>query len=111
MAKSRLSLQSELENLLGSRKVFFQPPPTIESAEEVVAKRLSYPCIIYELADYDIDHADDIKYGIMKRYSITVMDKNPDSELPDKLIKLEYCSFDRFYTIDNLNHWVFTLFY
>lgn len=102
MAKSRLSLQSELENLLGSRKVFFQPPPTI---------RLSYPCIIYELADYDIDHADDIKYGIMKRYSITVIDKNPDSELPDKLIKLEYCSFDRFYTIDNLNHWVFTLFY
>lgn len=102
MAKSRLSLQSELENLLGSRKVFFQPPPTI---------RLSYPCIIYELADYDIDHADDIKYGIMKRYSITVIDKNPDSELPDKFIKLEYCSFDRFYTIDNLNHWVFTLFY
>lgn len=102
MAKSRLSLQSELENLLGSRKVFFQPPPTI---------RLSYPCIIYELADYDIDHADDIKYGIMKRYSITVIDKNPDSELPDALIKLEYCSFDRFYTIDNLNHWVFTLFY
>jgi hypothetical protein len=40
-----------------------------------------------------------------------VIDRNPDSELPDKVIELPLCKFDRFYTADNLNHTVFTLFF
>jgi hypothetical protein len=46
-----------------------------------------------------------------KKYQLTVIDRDPDSILPDKMEELDYCQFNRFFTADNLNHWVFTLFH
>lgn len=98
----RLELHEILVDILGSRNVYFQPPASI---------RMKYPCIIYELDDIFTINADNTKYKTKKRYKITVVDEDPDSELVDKLHKLQYCSFDRFYTSDNLNHFVFTLYF
>jgi hypothetical protein len=42
---------------------------------------------------------------------VTVIDRNPDSELPDKVEELPFCRFDRFYATENLNHHVFNLFF
>jgi hypothetical protein len=47
----------------------------------------------------------------IKQYQITVIDRNPDSTLPDTVEELVYSKFNRFFTADNLNHWVFTLFF
>jgi hypothetical protein len=50
-------------------------------------------------------------FSRIKKYQITVVDRNPDSILPDTVEELDYCQFNRFFTADNLNHWVFTLFF
>lgn len=102
MSKPRVELQTLLEGLLGSRNVYFQPPESV---------KLSYPCIIYGLSKFRSKKANNSKYLIDKEYDVTIIDKNPDSALPDKLYELEYCNFDRDYKADNLNHWVFSLYW
>lgn len=100
---SRLKLQRELERLTGVQKVYFQPPESV---------KLVYPCIIYDFSKFDVNYADDAPYRIMSRYEVTVIDKDPDSSIPVDLLKsFKYVSSDRFFVSDNLNHWVFTLYY
>jgi len=82
--------------------VFFQPSSSV---------LLTYPCIIYKLSKIDTRAADNLSYIKYKRYSVTVIDRNPDSKIPDKVLDLPMCSFDRFYTADNLNHWNLELYY
>lgn len=102
MAKPRVELQSVLEDVLGSREVYFQPPNN---------RKLSYPCIIYHLSDIDIDHADDIDYKKYKRYDLTLITRNPDDPLIDAVESLKYCSLDRAYAADNLNHYSYTIYF
>ena len=99
---NRTSLQAELEELLGSRNVYFQPPASV---------RMQYPAIVYSLDSIDMLHANDDMYKSLTAYSLTLIDKNPDTEFLALLLKLQYCRFIRFYTADNLNHWVFTLYH
>jgi len=99
---SRLNLQTLLEGLLGSRNVYFQPPASVI---------MQYPCIVYNRAAVDTKYANDKKYLQKKRYSVTVIDKNPDSLLPDKIAALPLCSFERTLRADNLNHDIFNLYY
>lgn len=64
------------------------------------------------MTDIDIDHADNIPYRATRKYAITIISKDPDSELPDELLKgTPLCRLDRTYVADNLNHWVFDLFF
>jgi len=58
-----------------------------------------------------VKHADDKPYYTKTKYLITIIDKNPDSEIPNEVAKLPLCIFDRFYTVDNLNHDVYKLFF
>lgn len=98
----RLSLQEILVNILGSNNVYFQPPETI---------RLQYPCIIYERSDIDKKYADNRAYMSMVRYSLTLITRSPESNLIKAILELPYCSYDRYYAADTLNHDVFTLYY
>lgn len=98
----RTSLQTLLETILGSRNVYFQPPSTLDMA---------YPCIVYELFTRDTVFADNNPYLSNKRYKITVIDRNPDSLIPDKLLALPKCSFDRRFVADNLNHDTFSIYF
>lgn len=98
----RLELQALLVSILESDNVYFQPPPTVQ---------MTYPCIVYR-RDYELtNHADDKPYKRTKRYQVTVIDQNPDSGIPDKIAELPLCTYDRFYTADNLNHDVYNLFF
>lgn len=98
----RSQLHTLLKVVLGSDNVYFQPPSTLT---------MSYPCIIYKRDDVDTDFADNRPYKHKKRYQITVVDRDPDSTIPDLVGQLPYCVFDRFYTADNLNHDVYQLFF
>lgn len=98
----RLDLQTLLTDLLGSSNVYFQPPPTI---------KMSYPCIVYKRDYVKTQFADDKPYNRRKRYTVTVIDGDPDSDIPDKVGELPMCTFSRFYTADHLNHDVFDLFF
>ena len=99
---TRIQLQSLLETLLESRNVYFQPPPSV---------KMKYPCIVYSLSDIDTKFADNNPYSNSRRYQLTAIDPNPDSTIPDKLALLPMCIFDRSYTADNLNHYVFNIYF
>lgn len=99
---SRLDLHEILCGILGSRNAYFQPPSNV---------RMAYPAIKYSLKDVEARHADDIKYRKLPCYELILIDKNPDSEFIDSILDLPYCSFDRHYESDNLNHDVFTIYY
>ena len=96
----RLRLQAELEEVLGSRNVYFQPPSSIH---------LNYPCIIYSYEDLSELHANGETYIQRDRYAVTLLTKDP---LPDELItaikSMPYTSFDRHYSSDNIHHFAFT---
>jgi len=100
---SRIELQSRLEELIGSRNVYFQPPEGF---------KLQYPCVVYALDKKYKVRASDDTYLKHTRYSVTIIDKNPDSNLPDSIDDgFLYCEFDRFYKADNLNHFVYKVYY
>lgn len=96
MTKSRERLSQILHSIDWVAGVYFQPPPSV---------RMKYPAIVYHLDGEWVRHADDIRYAGKDRYLVTVIDPNPDSEIPQTLVNLlPYGSFDRFFTSDNLNH-------
>ena len=99
---SRLELHDLLVDILGSRNVYFQPPESI---------KLQYPAIVYSKSNIDNRHADDRVYKQTHSYSITVIDKNPDSDIVNKMSMVPRIRFDRNFVSDNLNHNVFTLIY
>lgn len=99
---SRLKLQSELEELLGSRNVYFQPPASLE---------MKYPAIVYQRSNIRNTFANNSVYKQNDAYEIVVIYKDPDSDIPRKVSLLPLCSFDRHYVADNLNHDTFTIYY
>lgn len=102
MAGPRTELQDTLEKILSSKNVSFAPSNNID---------MEFPHIVYQLSGKRNDHADDIKYRKLNRYTITIIDEDPDSKIPEKIEELQYCSFSRFFISDNLNHWVYDLYY
>lgn len=99
----QLQLQSLLESFLPEDgKVYFQPPNGLQ---------MVYPCIVFKRDSAETEFAGNNPYRYTKRYQVTVIDRDPNSDIPDKIAALPLCSFDRFYTADNLNHDVFNLFF
>lgn len=98
----RLQLQSLLEEILGSDKVYFQPPSNVQ---------IQYPCIIFNRDAAITQFAGNNPYRYIKSYEVTVIDRNPESETPDKVAALPMCVHSRFFTADNLNHDVFNLYF
>ena len=98
----RADLQVILEGILGTDKVYFQPPANIE---------LSYPCIIYKRERFDRSFGNDRPYALFKGYQVTVIDRDPDSVIVDAVAKLPMSRHDRNFAVDNLNHDVFTLYF
>ena len=109
MARQRTDLQTELELLMGAvagpefiQNVYFQPPPSV---------KLKYPCIVYEV-DYRMNaFADNLPYRNTKRYQLTVIDRNPDSKIPDGVARLPLNTYVRFFAAGDLNHHIFVLYY
>lgn len=100
---SREDLQTELEAVLGSRNVYFQPPETL---------KIKYPAIIYKLANFDPIYANNKIYLNRKNYMITLVHNDPDNTLKERIVEhFPYCSFDRSFEKDNLYHYVYDLFY
>lgn len=99
---ARLDLQAELEALLGTGNVYFQPPDTIQ---------MQYPAIVYQRYISKTEFADNSPYQVHQRYQVTVIDKDPDSPIPDKVAALPMCIKNRFFVANNLNHDVFNLYY
>lgn len=98
----RLELQSLLEELLGSRNVYYMPPESV---------KMQYDAIRYVKQNIRKDHANDGAYSMKNMYELTVIAKLPDHPVINKLLALPYCSYSRHYVADNLNHDVMTIYY
>ena len=98
----RLDLQSLLEELLESRNVYYQPPESI---------KMQYPAIRYSKKRIDSKYANNAKYSMRDCYELIVISRTPDNPVIKKLLALPYCSYDRPYVADNLNHDVLTIYY
>lgn len=110
-SKTEIEIQREyvddiLRNIDGINHVYFQPPPSIS---------LKYPCIIYEFSDHNIHYADNKRMFNWTEYSLTLVDRNPESILHKRILDLNHAEnscnvrFDRFFIADNLNHWSYSL--
>lgn len=99
----RVDLQGILENVLEQKHVYFQPPATI---------KISYPAIIYELNNVRTTKADNRNYLKYNRYKVTLIHKDPDNDIKDKLLELPLSSMSSPpYVSDGLNHYVFEIYY
>lgn len=94
----------ELHNLLLTfcPNVYFQPPANV---------KMVYPAIVYARDRIDAQHAGNLPYRRTKRYEVTVIDRDPDSPIPDKISGLQSAGFSRHFVTENLNHDVFTLYF
>lgn len=98
----RLKLQKILEQLLGSRNVYYQPPEGL---------KMEYPCIRYYKQKIDKKSANNKAYLLNDCYELVIIDTKPDNPIIAKLLDMETCSFNRSYDADNLKHTILTLYY
>ena len=98
----RIELQGILENVLGSKNVYFQPPSNV---------RMKYPAIVYTRTGIDPIRANNGVYKMTASYEVVVIDANPDSSFVYKIAALPMCRHTNHFEQDNLNHDTFKLFY
>lgn len=98
----RLELQTLFEVLLGNDHVYFQPPPNLQ---------MVYPCIVYAQDNAKTEFAGNRPYSNAKRYLVTVIDRNPDTSIPDTVAKLPLTNLNRVFTASNLHHYVFNMYF
>lgn len=99
---SRLELHEKLVSVLGSRYVYFQPPESV---------KMKYPAIVYERSDIPNKFANDDVYLQTIKYKVTVVDRDPDSEIVERMSKFKTARFEKHYVVDGLNHDTFTIYY
>ena len=100
--RKRYELQGILEEILGSKNVYFQPPSNV---------RMKYPAIVYTRTGIEPIHADNGAYRMTPSYEVVVIDSNPDSDIVYKIAQLSKCRHMRHYEEENLNHDVFRIYY
>lgn len=99
---NRMKLQELFRSIIGSREVYYQAPENT---------KMQYPAIVYHRKDMHVNHADNRLYSCTTVYEVVLITENPDSEIIQRIAELPYCSYDRHYVVDNLNHEVFTLYF
>ena len=102
MMDRRLLFHEVLCEVLGSRNVYFQPPESV---------KMCYHAIVYARNGIKPTYANNGVYLSQMEYSVTVIDKDPDSPIVGKVALLPTSKFNRHYEKDNLNHDVYTIFF
>jgi hypothetical protein len=98
----RIAFRDRLEEVSEISTLYFQPPESV---------KMKYPCIVYSMADVKIQKADNRPYLAHNQYTVTVITKDPDSDVYLKILNgFDHASFDRSFKTDNLNHFVLTIF-
>lgn len=97
-----VSLVAKVTNDRVRDRVKYQPPGK---------ERLIYPSITYKLATPNVIHANNLLYHKTNRYTITVIDKDPDSPLRELVSELPMCTMDTPFTNDGLYHYPFDLYW
>lgn len=100
----RLAMDEAFQAILESENVYFQPPASL---------KMSFPAIRYSKNPGATKrNANNRLYMSRDLYEGVVIDRDPDSKIPDKMLeKFPMCSFSDSYVVDNLNHFPFTIYF
>lgn len=99
---TRLDFQAVLTGLQDGVGVYFQPPSNVT---------MEYPAIVYNRDFREADFADNILYYKKTRYQVTVIDRDPDSAIPDKVGDLPLSRYVRHFTTESLNHDIYDVYF
>jgi hypothetical protein len=96
--------RSQLHELLLSfvDNVYFDPPANVS---------MVFPCIVYSRSSALNLYADNGPYHHTKRYQVTIIDRNPDSPIPDKVAALPMSEFSQHFVTENLHHDIYSVFF
>lgn len=103
----RLELQSKLEDILGSKNVYYQPPENL---------KMKYPCFVYEdhvtdsvMADNDI-YLDEPAWDVT--FIRTFQDREKNNQIRDSIRhKFMYSRWITHFISDNLIHDAYLIYY
>lgn len=104
MARERVEMHQMLKSLFPAHmepRVYFQPPQST---------KIEYPCMIYKLSDMPQKWANNLPYHWERAYQLTYISRDPKDPMIEKLIALRETKFDRYFSSDNLHHFVYTIF-
>ncbi len=97
----RLELQSKLTTM--APKAWYQKPP---------ANKMSYPCFVYKSIEPKVTYANNHGYVRIPGYEILyITDTENDGIIGQMLDEFCYCTVGRKYTLDQLYHYPFTIYY
>lgn len=100
---TRIQFRDRLQEILGVDHLYFQPPSGF---------KMEYDCCVYKVARRPAKHADNIRYLNLTQYECTLIFRDPDSDLPQKLMAgFQYVEHNRSFAVDHLNHEVFLVYY
>ena len=98
----RLKLSAKLHDILGTNEVYFDPPEST---------RMKYPAIVYRRSKVDTREADNRKYLVHDRFTVTLIRKTSQSDLADRILdEIPYCDHNDQYKSENLYHDIFTIY-
>jgi hypothetical protein len=95
----RRLLSEAMEECGEEPKLYYQPPESM---------KLAYPCFVYHFDGFQNRVADNVKYTTGVSFDVTYITRSPTSRVPIVVNKIPLMSFDRYYTADNLHHYVYT---
>ena len=100
--KTRDEVQAMLEEVLGSKNVYFQAPPNTG---------MKYPCIVYRFSNFYRENADNKPYILTGRWEIHHMYKSIKNDMKNKMLFIApYVSFDRRLVTDGVYNDYYTIY-
>lgn len=112
----RSDLQLALEAVMRRSYPSIFPDPSGQSRFHVYFRnpgstKMQYPAILYHLDREYAAHANNHSYTRIKRYRVTIMDRNPDSPIPDILAELPMTGFLAANDLDGLHHTIYSIYF
>lgn len=105
MAKELTQLEKRLKLhevfLTKCKNVYFQPSKNT---------KMKYPAIVYLHSGEQGIYANNTPYVSYPEYQVTVIDRDPDSEIPASILTLPMSSMTNQFISDNLYHTVLQIF-
>lgn len=84
---ARTDLQTKLEDILGSKNVYYQAPPNTS---------MKYPAIVYSFERFNRQDADNKPYILTGHWQVTHMYKSIKNDLKERFIfEIPGCTFER----------------
>lgn len=106
----RLLLQAELESYFADDDRVTAPENHV-SFQPNEESQLLYPHIVYSRDPAWKVHADNVRFTHRDKYTMTYIDRKPDSLVFDELEKRPYCLHQASFVEDGLYHHVFDLYH